>query len=144
MFLLLQLYHQHSIAIRKVLKLSPRYFGSFQIIQHIDLVACKLALPKGSCVHPVFHVSCLKKKVGNNVHTQTMLPVVTDEGVLQAHPEAILDLRVSKQGNKAMTVILVQWSSASADDATWKRFDDVQTRFPAACLEDKVCGRGGD
>lgn len=50
-------------------KLSPRYIGSFEILQCVGPVAYRLALPLSlSGVHPVFHVSMLKKFHGNGKH----------------------------------------------------------------------------
>ncbi|XP_070040947.1 uncharacterized protein [Nicotiana tomentosiformis] len=46
--------------------LSPRYVGPYIIIQRISQVAYKIELPVGMyVVHPVFHVSMLKKVVGD-------------------------------------------------------------------------------
>ena len=43
-------------------KLSLRYIGIYEILQHFGKVAYELALPAGlASVHPVFHVSMLKK-----------------------------------------------------------------------------------
>ena len=43
-------------------KLSPRYIGTFEVLKHVGEVAYELALPPGlSGVHPVFHVSMLKR-----------------------------------------------------------------------------------
>ncbi|XP_070028905.1 uncharacterized protein [Nicotiana sylvestris] len=54
-------------------KLSLMYVRPYRIIQRIGLVAYKLKLaPEMSLVHPVFHVSMLKKRVGD---PSTIVPV---------------------------------------------------------------------
>ena len=47
-------------------KLSPRYIGPFEVLKRVGEVSYELALPLGlSEVHPVFHVSMLKKYHGD-------------------------------------------------------------------------------
>ncbi|XP_070057619.1 uncharacterized protein [Nicotiana tomentosiformis] len=57
-------------------KLSPRYVGPYKIIQRVGEVSYKLEqAPEMSLVHPVFHVSMLKKVVGDPsaiVHVETI------------------------------------------------------------------------
>jgi ribosomal protein L21E len=60
-YLKLQPYVQTSIATRASHKLLFRYFGPYQIIAKVGVVAYKLLLPHHSAIHPVFHVSQLKK-----------------------------------------------------------------------------------
>ena len=43
-------------------KLSPRFIGPFEILERVEAVAYRLALPPSlSSVHEVFHVSMLRK-----------------------------------------------------------------------------------
>ena len=63
-------------------KLSPRYFGPFQIERKLGSVAYKLSLPEGSLIHPVFNVSCLKAKLGSHIVPIPTLPPVDFEGLL--------------------------------------------------------------
>lgn len=56
-----QPYIQASIAPRANHKLAFRYFSPFQILARVGEVAYKLALPENCRVHPVFHMSLLKK-----------------------------------------------------------------------------------
>jgi hypothetical protein len=44
-------------------KLSPRYFGPFEVLARIGTIDYHLALPSTVKVHDVFHVSLLKKYI---------------------------------------------------------------------------------
>ena len=92
-FLRLQPYKQTSLKKRVPQKLAPKFYGPYQIIQRIGQVAYKLALPAHSKIHPVFHVSCLKKVMGSNCKVQTNLPELDEEGSIWLHPEVVLDTR---------------------------------------------------
>lgn len=64
-FVKLQPYRQHSVALRKKPKLSLHYFGPFQVAKQIGAVAYQLTLPLGAQIHYVFRVSLLKKCQGD-------------------------------------------------------------------------------
>ena len=93
MFLHLQLYTQTSFKDQGHQKLTAKFYGPYQILQHIGTVAYKLALPASSKIHHVFHVLCLKKAVGPNCQVQSTLPKLTDEGFIWLQPMAILQTR---------------------------------------------------
>jgi hypothetical protein len=63
-FLKLQPYVQSSVARRAHHKLAFKFFRPFRIIERIGKVAYKLQLPDSAAIHPVFHVSQLKRSLG--------------------------------------------------------------------------------
>jgi len=67
-YLKLQPYRQTTVTFRSSLKLSPRFYGPFQILSKVSLVAYRLDLPKDYQIHDVFHVSLLRKHLGSINH----------------------------------------------------------------------------
>jgi hypothetical protein len=61
----------------------------------VGQVAYQLALPSHSKLHPIFHVSFLKKVIGTKCQTQTNLPELDEEGSIWLQPQAFLDQHVS-------------------------------------------------
>jgi hypothetical protein len=50
----------------------------------------QLSLPSQSKLHPIFHVSFLKKVIGNKCQNQTSLPDLDEEGSIWFHPKSVL------------------------------------------------------
>jgi hypothetical protein len=92
-------------------------------------VAYKLALPPTAKIHPVFHVSCLKKVIGNNCRIQTSLPELDEEGSIWLQPEQVLDTRVKQLRGRMIKEVLVKWKDTSPEDATWEPATILQ-QFP--------------
>jgi len=60
--------------------LSPRFIGPFEVLQRIREVAYELALPPSmSSVHPIFHVSMLRKYIGDSSHVLDFSTVQLDD-----------------------------------------------------------------
>lgn len=128
-YLKLQPYRQQSL--RKVVnqKLSPKYYGPFRVIKKVGEVAYTLQLPQGSRIHPTFHVSQLKKHIGVTP-SQAQLPLVDAHGALQKEPVRVVDRRIVKRGNQAVTEVLVEWVDSFPEDATWEVLSLLQAKYP--------------
>jgi hypothetical protein len=91
-FLRLQPYRQSSLKKSGAEKLKPCFYGPYRVVQRVGEVAYELELPEGSKIHNVFHVSCLKKALGQQVTTSTELPPLDEEGQLVLVPEEVLEV----------------------------------------------------
>ena len=74
-------------------KLSPKYYGTYKVLQKIGSMAYKLELPASLRVHLASHVSCLKKVIGENILVKTILPELDEEGKMILEPEAVMETR---------------------------------------------------
>ena len=92
-YLMLQPYKQSSLKKSGAEKLKPRFYGPYKVIRKVGEVAYEIELLEGSRVHNVFHVSRLKKAIGQRVVPSAELPPLDEEGKLVLIPEAILDTR---------------------------------------------------
>jgi hypothetical protein len=120
-FLRLQPYKQMFLKKKKKdNKLPPKYYGPYKVLQSIGSMAYKLELPPSSCVHLIFHVSCLKKGIKNNIPVQTSLPELNEEGKIILEPETILEMRIKQLRNRVIIEYLVKWKNLLVEEATWE------------------------
>lgn len=120
-FLRLQPYKQMSLKqAKKDNKLSPKYYGPYKVLQKIGTMAYKLELPSSSCIHPVFHVSCLKKVIGDKLPVQTILPELDEEGKIILEPEEIIDTKIRQLRNRSISEYLIKWKNLPVEDSTWE------------------------
>jgi hypothetical protein len=118
-FLRLQPYKQMSLKqSKKDNKLSPKYYGPYKVLQNIGNMAYKLELSASSRVHPVFHVLCLKKVIGNKIPVQTIFPELDEEGKIILEPEAITDTIICQLRNRSISKYLIKWRKLPAEDST--------------------------
>eukprot|EP00253_Pinus_taeda_P010515 PITA_10515 len=128
-FLRLQPYKQTSLKDKGCQKLSPQFYGPYQVLQHIGEVAYKLDLPPTGKIHPVFHVVCLKKVIGNNCQLQTSLLELDKEGSIWLQPKQVLDTQDKHLRGRMIKEVLVKWKDTSPKDATWEPTTILQ-QFP--------------
>ncbi|MCI22727.1 hypothetical protein A2U01_0043903, partial [Trifolium medium] len=136
-FVKLRAHRQQPLATRINAKLAAKYYGPYPIIEKIGFVAYKLKLPDESRVHPVFHVSLLKKAVGN-YQDKDELPDLMEEPIDVYVPEAVLAMRKHKQNGEESNQLLIHWKGKNVEEATWEDELMIRSQFPNFDLEDKV------
>jgi hypothetical protein len=141
-FVKLRAHRQKSVVSRISAKLAARYYGPYPIVARVGAVAYQLRLPAGSKVHPVFHVSLLKKAMGE-YHVEDNLPELEGEqGMLIEHDEVLARRTVQVQGEK-VDQVLIRWKGQVMEEATWEDTLVMKSQFPDFCLEDKAVLSGG-
>ncbi|CAH9105349.1 unnamed protein product [Cuscuta europaea] len=139
-FLKIQPYKMRSLAKRINQKLSPRFYGPYEISEKINKVAFRLRLPEGSRIHPVFHISLLKKVLKPTVAYQSLPDCLTEDCELQVRPEAVRDSRLNQEGKKE---VLVHWHGLPDFEDSWEDIHMIRDQFPDFQLEDKLVLQGG-
>ena len=127
-FVKLYPYRPIFVEFRSNAKMAPKYYGPYIVLEKIGVMAYKVQLPANSLIHNVFHVSQLKKSVGET-NTLTDCPLSEEEVVIKK-PEAIIDITTVKRGNKAVTKLLVKWKHQLPENATWEFYYDFKKKFP--------------
>ena len=113
-------------------KLSPRYVGPYQILKRVGKVAYELELPpEMSAIHNVFHVSMLKKYMGDAdqvIEPQTVQ--VQEDLSYESRLIQIIDRDIKRLRNKEIPLVKVLWQNQRLEEATWEREDDMRQKYP--------------
>nr|XP_016457847.1 PREDICTED: uncharacterized protein LOC107781627 [Nicotiana tabacum] len=111
-------------------KLSPRYVGPYKIIQRIGRVEYDLDLPSElETVHPMFHVSMLRKCIGDPSRITPMEDIHIDEDLSYAEvPVAILDRQVRKLQTKEVASVKVLWRNNNIEKMTWEAEEEMKKK----------------
>jgi hypothetical protein len=127
----IQPYRQNAFGIRGSLKLRSKYYGPYKIMERIGEVAYKLQLPETTTIHPVFHISQLKKHLGKNVVPLPHVPLVTADGKIKTAPFATLDERTIHRQQTPVRQLLIHWESLGPEDTTWEDLSFIIRHFPS-------------
>ncbi|XP_048226331.1 uncharacterized protein LOC125368982 [Ricinus communis] len=103
-------------------KLAPRYVGPFEIIGRIGDVAYKLDLPPNfSHVHPVFHISMLRKYISDPSYVlQPQNVEVGEDLTYEEQPVRIVDTQVRQLRSKIISMVKVLWRNHLYEECTQK------------------------
>ena len=107
-------------------KLLPKYYGPYKVLQKIGTMAYKLELPASSRVHPVFHVSCLKKVIRDKIPVQTISPELDEEGKTILEPKKVTETRTRQLRNRSISEYLIKWKNLPTEDSTWEDENFIQ------------------
>nr|XP_019066930.1 uncharacterized protein LOC109119072 [Solanum lycopersicum] len=101
-------------------------------ILHVDEVAYELALPAGlASSHPVFHVSMLKKCLGDpaSILPGEGLEVEEDLSYEEVFVE-ISDKHIKRLRKKEVATVKLLWRNHLVEGATWEAKADMRSRYP--------------
>ncbi|XP_048489752.1 uncharacterized protein LOC125491702 [Beta vulgaris subsp. vulgaris] len=113
-------------------KLSPRYIGPYEILDRVNEVAYRLALPTDlDKVHNVFHVSMLRKYIPDPSHVIRHEPLQLRKGLTyEEKPIEILDCREKQLRSKVIPMVKILWANHTSSEATWEVEDQMRTKYP--------------
>jgi hypothetical protein len=137
----LQPYRQSSLKKSGAEKLKPGFYGPYRVIRRVGEVSYELELPEGRRIHNMFHVSCLKKVMGQFISTSEELPPLDEEGQLELVPEEVLEFRERRLMSRIIREDLVKWRGLPVKDATWES-EHILQHLGLMLLEDKQSREG--
>ncbi|WMV32813.1 hypothetical protein MTR67_026198 [Solanum verrucosum] len=85
-------------------KLNPRYVGPYRILKRIGKVAYELELPTDlAIVHPVFHISLLKRCVGDPVSVVPLETIAVKDSL--SYEDVPVEIQVRRLRNKEVALV---------------------------------------
>jgi hypothetical protein len=101
-----------------VRKLLPKYLGPFTVMAKHGPVAVRLDLPPKLTIHPVFHVSLLRKYYEGVKPKPPPWEWLADN-TAQDMAERILQHREGTRGSHVVKEYLIQWANSTEESAEW-------------------------
>ena len=129
--------------------MSPRFIGSYEVMEKVGPVAYKLALPPElEKIHNVFHVSMLRRYMSNPSH------VVSSEMIefrldlkYEEEPVEILAREVKELRKKRIPLVKVLCRNHKTEEATWESEEVMRQQYPQLFnegnFEDEILLRRG-
>lgn len=136
-YLRLRPYQQHTHSQKALYRLGCRFYGLFQIMARVGEVAYKLKLPDDAQIHPVVHVSQLRRRLSDQNVIMGRLQAVNEDGNCIIRPIRAAEYRQIKRGDQFWWEVLIEWEGLPVEEATWENLKEIRNRFPEFILEDK-------
>jgi hypothetical protein len=84
-----------------------------------------------SGVHPMFHVSMLRKYLKDPEHRMEVEPVIIEKDLtIKCHLVRILDFSQHVMRNRTIKYVKVLWTNQSEWEATWELEDSMREEYP--------------
>ena len=101
-------------------------------MRHIGAVAYKLALPAGSRIHDVVHVSQLKRHLPPTHQVSDDNAVFLLDSAVLLQPLEVVASRSIQRGGVAVAQLRVRWDASSPSTCTWEDAAALRRFFPDA------------
>jgi hypothetical protein len=101
-------------------KLSPRYIGPYLITARVGSLAYRLQLLESMAgVHPVFHVSMLRKYIRDPKLKIEADPIIIQQNLtIDAQPVRVLEFSERVMRNRTIKYVKILWSNQTEREAT--------------------------
>jgi hypothetical protein len=101
------------------------------VLEKIGKAAYKLLQPDACQLHDVFHVSQLKKHLGQHAIPSPELPLNDSKGNIKVASSAIVQRRMIPRNNEPVVQWLISWVNLPESEATWEDAAFVRRIFPS-------------
>jgi hypothetical protein len=113
-------------------KLSPRYIGPYLIIARVGSLAYRLQLTESMArVHPVFHISMLRKYIRDPELKIEVDPIIIHQDLtIDAQPVHVLEFSRCVIRNRTIKYVKILWSNQMEREATWELESTMCNKYP--------------
>jgi hypothetical protein len=112
-------------------KISPIYIGPYLIRARVGSLAYRLQLPESMArVHPVFHVSMLRKYLRDPELKIEVDPIIIQRDLtIDAQLVRVLDFLEHVMRNCTIKYIKILWSNQTEREATWELESIMRSKY---------------
>ncbi|KAI0498775.1 hypothetical protein KFK09_019668 [Dendrobium nobile] len=98
-------------------------------------MAYRLKLSPLAMIHPVFHISQLRKAIGDYTANPELPATLTEDLEVVMEP---LELMGVHQKEDEIKEVLIQWKNLPDYEATWEPYERMKQQFPDFHLKHKM------